>query len=192
MKIISFSAVEILPALLDKRKTQTIRPAWYEIEDKNVLKKISLEKQFPTLDRIEQLKEKQPRFKVGEKVRLVWKQRSQHRWFCNNCGDSLSRGYYLPEEIKCCFKCGNYEDFNAIPKTLGTGTISEVFKIRMSIDAVYSDTFKFAGISPESKAYEDLAKQDGFEDAKSMFKWFDEHYSLVPPKEFIVYRWRWN
>ncbi len=49
MKCLNFTAVEVLPSLLDKTKTQTIRPAW-----KNYYQ------------------EKPARFKVGDKVKLYW------------------------------------------------------------------------------------------------------------------------
>jgi len=62
MKIISFSTVEILPALLNKRKTQTIRPAWKAW-------KLPLGA-FTTKQDIEPIM-KEPRFKVGEKVKMM-------------------------------------------------------------------------------------------------------------------------
>ena len=80
MKTISFSAVEILPALLNKTKTQTIRPLW---KDNGAL----YNNKFVDGGFVEQkiikrlVKETKPRFKIGEKVRLYWKQRSMYKEF---------------------------------------------------------------------------------------------------------------
>jgi len=68
MKIISFSAVEILPALLDKSKTQTIRPLWKDL-------KVIPDSKIKTVKQAEKIADdtlnpfKEPRFKVGEQVK---------------------------------------------------------------------------------------------------------------------------
>ncbi len=67
MKAINFSVVEILPSLLDKSKTQTIRPAW--------VNKIIVDSSIDTNKKAEKLANlqlgiKPPRFKVKEQVRL--------------------------------------------------------------------------------------------------------------------------
>lgn len=62
MKILNFTAVEILPSLLNKTKAQTIRPA---------------------------IIEKPARFKVGEQITLMWNQRSPHKYFRKSDGKSI-------------------------------------------------------------------------------------------------------
>lgn len=57
IKILSFSVVEILPKLLSKEKTTTVR-----------------------------LDKGKPRFKPGEQVKVVWKQMSPHKYFSTQTG----------------------------------------------------------------------------------------------------------
>lgn len=85
MKVINFTAVEILPALLDGSKTQTIRPAFSK---------------HPCGG------EKPARFKVGEKAVLMWNQRSQYSMFCSVCGkvfiehSTCQNGYAFRKSIR--------------------------------------------------------------------------------------------
>ena len=73
MKTLNFSVLEILPSLLDKSKTQTIRPAWKEIEIKEGVK---LDKDRKIIcrgikgKRNFEMIEKPHRFKAGDKVKL--------------------------------------------------------------------------------------------------------------------------
>ena len=110
-KIIRFSAVEILPALLSKKKTQTIRPAWLQgayIKDYK-----------------EELKPTLPRFKKGEEVKLYWKQRSTYTHFCKFCGRGV-------KPFQICEKCQEGMLFN---KILGLAEITEVFEVEMVLNA---------------------------------------------------------
>src|SRR3990167_11483451 len=77
-KILNFTVKDILPALLSKAKTQTIRPAWHN-------KLVYVENGKP--------KEKPPRFKVGGNVKLLWNQRSKYKQFCKNCGNHKTSHY---------------------------------------------------------------------------------------------------
>src|SRR3990167_10745490 len=122
MKILNFSAVEVLPALLSKAKIQTIRPAWHE--DKQ-LKPFAdaFTKEFikPLTSKAKLVynKEKPARFKVGEQVQLMWYQRSKENHFCCFCGKKShigDRTSYLN-----CITAGSFY------KLLGTATITEVF-----------------------------------------------------------------
>jgi len=184
MKIISFSAVEILPALLNKTKTQTIRPAW---------------KYVKVLDTgYEAIREKPARFKVGDKVKLVWKQRSpKNSWFCSICGRQqvpLIDSSHTPMHPHL-FHYMN-PNKTMFHKILGTATITEVFKIEMRQEGkrywvIYpSDIPSVNGIAKIDEENSELAKRDGFKSAKEMFKWFNKHYDLSQPKSFWVYRWK--
>ena len=86
MKTINFSVIEILPSLLNKTKTSTIRPAWREIKSHTFTPDKRLR---PHLDK-NRIIEKPPRFKVGEQVKLFWKQRSKYKLFCRICGEGIN------------------------------------------------------------------------------------------------------
>ena len=183
MKILNFTAIEILPALLSKQKTQTIRPAWKKIKvtpDSKIISheisgKIMHDMLFP---------EKPPRFKVGEQVKLLWKQRSKYGWFNKKTGE----GEHTLDVI---FPQG--KPLNCFEKILGTVKITEVFKIEMSKSPSGKSYMGPVDDCYLSKPqYEDLAKRDGFSSAEQMFNWFDKTYDLSQPKKFYCYRWKWN
>ena len=171
MKIINFSAIEILPALLARTKTQTIRPAWTftKFTKKNIVN-YSIEKPA--------------RFKVGDKIQIMWKQRGTPKdaMFCNKCGSNNVVNRVMDW---FCQNCYNYT--NIFPKILGTATITEVFQIEMGKDYVI---WGFEGEEPLNE--ESLANRDGFNSAEEMFSFFDNNYNLSSPKKFWVYRWRWD
>jgi len=174
MKIISFSAVEILPALLSKKKTQTIRPAWKDVGYERVSASGNCE-----IQTIKRKMPRPPRYEVGEKVRLYWKQRSQYKMFCSKCGVGTI-------EWK---RCSNGHKEIMFPKILEEAEITEVFEVEMIKGHKYLLHKVDKGIT--EREINNLAKRDGFKSAEEMFKWFDEHYNLTKPKRFFVYRWRW-
>ncbi|MEK6883502.1 MAG: hypothetical protein AABY22_27995, partial [Nanoarchaeota archaeon] len=125
-KILNFSVVEILPALLSKAKTQTIRPAWearpYMV---NILAGVKNSKK--------EIFEKSSRFKVGDKVKLLWNQRSKYKDFtyCKKCDRIESFGIYheLARVCSICLSIGKH-----FTKHLGNAEITEVFKIEIGKD----------------------------------------------------------
>ena len=159
MKVLNFTAKEILPSLLDKTKKQTIRPAWHN--------RLAYVKDYKSV-------EKPARFKVGEKVKLMWGQRSKYKWFCKCCGKFRPQGYdgYCPVNHK---KNGTFN------KELGTAEITEVFKVTMSTGR---------GIEGTNHTMLEISTLDGFKSLELMRKYFDDNYDLSNPKEFWVYRWR--
>lgn len=200
MKILSFSAVEVLPALLNKTKQQTIRPAWKECVHRT-----------PDESSVESCRwigvgihtiEKSACFKVGEKVQLGWKVRGTpkfqlfHRkcgnkigwtgyeWICDVCHDTIG-DVYSEEQPKDSFS-----------KLLGTAIITEVFQIEMGkgvagfyISSAFGserDSLTILGTPCDA-----IAKKDGFKNSEDMFKWFDSKYGLSSPKTFWMYRWKW-
>lgn len=211
MKTISFSALEILPALLDKSKTQTIRPV--------ILKKKPLPSATWITDADLSKKEynsedcfiKTPsRFKVGEKVKFYWKQRSKllYKWCCAKCGGPITHthefgiGWSSMECEKCSIIFnGKNKEYCVFFRIFGTGTITEVFEIEMSKNkievtkgnALIYTTEKLVGKIPPVYLMTDvIAKEDGFNSAEDMFEWFDKQYDLSTPKRFYVYRWKWD
>lgn len=198
MKILNFTAVEILPALLSKAKTQTIRPAFIT----NPYSKLTSE---DIAAELHTNGVKPPRFKVGDEVKLLWQQRSKYKLFCQKC----LKGIPYPEITVGCPTCifklpedeGLLKPFN---KLLGTAEITEVFKISIWKNKVKHRQESFDGYNCEvlgtieewAQAIKDewiinLAKLDGFNSAEQMFSYFDNKYDLSQPKAFWVYRWRW-
>ena len=216
MKVLNFTAVEILPSLLDKTKVQTIRPAWVKAIEKMKGCADCKNHNKTTINKL-------PRFKVADKVRILWNQRSKYEWFCNKCGkvitdyenksdenfmgldfEKQSKEVKLdilknaPKIVKT--NCGcNDSIFN---KHLGNVEITEVFKISMFKDKVKHRQNNFGLYNCEvlgtieewAKVLFDewiveLAKLDGFSSVKQMFSYFDKKYDLSSPKKFWVYRW---
>lgn len=164
MKILSFSAVEVLPALLNRTKTQTIRPLFCE----NCWQ--------GNIPPFEDVMSKCPpdwhktHFKVGEKVKLYWKQRSIYKWFSIFDGSPLIDDKGLEPERTLFF-----------PKLLGEAEITEVFEMWMG-----------KSYSIKIDEYKDLAKRDGFSSWEDMQRWFEMRYFFMSPsdKKFAVYRWK--
>ncbi len=154
---------QILPALLNKTKCQTIRPAWIMLGKKEL-----------------QAIQKGPRFKFGDPVKFYWKQRSQYKYFYkgNGHGTVWSQRETSPNSNKFIPNPG------AFPKILGTGTITEVLKVVVEL---IDGTFFLTGLLQTN-----LAKRDGFNSANDMFIWLNNHYDLTTPKPFWVYRWDWD
>ncbi len=173
MKIMSFSAVEILPALLDKSKTQTIRPAW---------------SRFTNTD-----KQRKPYHKVGDEVRLMWKQRSKYRYFCSKCGIGCDNDTQQVTKNCECITIG------VIDKTQRNVIITEVLEIEMfrfeeeqeTICVTYSGGEERPTMT--DKDMEEIAKRDGFNSSIDMIKYFEKNYISkgdTSTKKFYVYRWR--
>ncbi len=177
MKIISFSATEILPRLLDKSKSQTIRPY------------------------------SKPRFKIGEKVKLMWKQRSKYKeWvYCYDCKELVPIIDIDIEKddvgiVLICPVCIS-EKVNHFRKLLGIGEITEIFLIELwkhpdgHVSVIDLTNYKKLNYLEKNE----LAFQDGFRcdfdkrlsEFKVMANWFDEKYDISNPKLFLVYRWKW-
>ncbi len=202
MKSINFTAIEILPALLSKKKVQMIEPAWKE---KYVGCDCKTNFGFPCRvcdnSYIERT-HKSARFKVGDQVELYWMQRSKDDWFCKQCGnahDLIKSDREIGTSIEpYCMTCKDYVwDFN---KLLGTAEITEVFKIEMNNESAHTavgghDGYDTFYLMPGYKLYEktikEFAKASGFPSAKEMFAYFDKKYDLTNPKQFWVYRWKW-
>lgn len=235
--------------MLDKRKAQTIRPAW-KLSSGRVPKLIN---RNPSNDPHPHLSVcegcgwndcicSELRFKVGEPVQLMWKQRSRFQRFCSKCGNGTI-GIFT-EESRICVpkgycshsykiegrpgeliqplssrqerqfgiksiripdgKTGVYIPYLTFPKLLGTGTITEVFKISMVKEITPSSILWevcFQNQNPEaggitydqySPVVENLAKRDGFNSTEEFFNYFSKNYDLLKPLPFWVYRWTWD
>lgn len=153
MKALSFSAKQILPALLDRTKTQSIRKAWKELDCKTYhdFKTKSNDLQCkgygsPEITYTESIAggrtkgflEKPTRFSIGEKVRLFWKMRGTPKdaRFCRNHGKVLREGA-VNNKYLCSYGPGLFHWIgfrNTFPKVLGVVEITDVFKIQMEGD----------------------------------------------------------
>jgi hypothetical protein len=205
-KVLSFSALEVLPALLDHTKVQTIRPAWKKYYVKTSKLKSAIKIPIITMGGKQATIETKPRFAVGETVSIQWHQRTSPKGaeFCKVCGtkaiDGRGIGLYCPN--KYCDNLDGVRD-GFFPKILGTVKITDVFQIEMSKRTYFfGNSWETYGIkcgdvdyelnlSGPVKFLEDLANSDGFEDSVEMFGWFDKHYDLSTPKMFWVYRFKW-
>lgn len=191
MKTLNFSCLEILSALLNKSKTQTIGPAWEtKILDRNYKcgecgREGQLEGEY----------DKPPCFKVGDKVKLFWKQGSKYKEFCEYCGNGFKghRVQHICNESSGLKVIG----FN---KHLGIVEIVEVFKINLEIIKIQAlgniKRTQFLVYTNKNDLWtkekiRDLAKRDGFSSAEQMFKTIDKMYDLSSSKKFWVYRWQW-
>lgn len=164
---------QVLPALLNKTKVQTIRPAWRIIRIEN--KRDELNFEYKKI----YYAEKEPRFKIGEGVKFYWKQRSRYNWFCS-CGNSKNG------LMNSCLQARNRNHI-IFDKVLGTGIVTELFKVEMT--RTYIDK-KTEYLSYDN--FEKIAKLDGFNSADDMFAEFDSWYNLVTPKSFYIIRWKWD
>lgn len=211
MKVLNFSCVEILPSLLDKTKTQTIRPAWKEV----IIVGRGMGKSGSTFFGLRgndssTIIEKPPRFKVGEEVKLMWNQRSKYQWFCRECGGGID-GYVTAFEgvnvfrhngLHECIMKNQVNDFldlvfsdnSVFNKTLGTAEIIEVKKITMWRHSIGKKDF----FCRDEKGYtiyvskvKELAKRVGFTSSEAMFDFFHKNYDLNERREFWIYEWKW-
>lgn len=133
---------------------------------------------------------KPPRFKVGDKVKLFWKQRTKYKVFAYNKRNNTDYSMSTTDMIK--FVPQNSIIFN---KHLGTVEITEVFKIELGFKEKYR-TEEWKGyychyFDGRNEYGDEIWLRDGFNSAKQMFNYFDKNYDLNNPKEFWVYRWKW-
>ena len=175
MKTINFNCKEILPALLDRSKVQTIRRA-FELKVSDSLEGSNISNASIEIPKDFDWVEKPAKFKVGDRVKLYWKKTSKYDWFCKSCGNGV--GIMSQGRIKYFCDCSWK---NVFEKCLGTVEITEVFKVTIhksgDIRGVYN--------------IHDLITKDGFRTMIDFTNYFDENYDLSTPKPFWVYRWKY-
>ena len=173
MKIINFTCVEKLQCLLDKSCSQTIRPAWEE----KILEKAFVCDGCGIKGELTGIYDKLAKFRVGEKVRVVWDKDSKYKYFMKNTQlPCVTEGLVPSKETRSLY-------FN---KVLGVVKMVEVFKIQMHKYHVSVGAYNYS-----YSASEFLSGKDGFESGRAMGDWFNKHYDLSSSKEFFVYRWKW-
>ncbi len=217
MKTISFSATEVLPALLNGSKKQTIRPAWKICGECFGTKNTCADNDNPTTcDDCDDdgFIEKPQRFGIGDSAKLFWQQRSQSKKFCKICGMKTihkNHLYIQPRKkryIACVDNNNQKPDENWFNKFLRTTKVTEVFKISIGLYPKIYNQSAYFGIAPldncpykakhndiylNNEDDEDLAKRDGFDSYTSFLKYFgryfDDNYDREQVKPFWVTRW---
>ncbi len=202
MKILNFTEEKLKPALQDKSKQQSIRPAWdwRIVEGEN-----SGGNPILVESKTEWTEQKKCRFTVGEEIKLMWKQRSWNRHCGNNCAcwkNGLCTKFksqpFHPEGV----------EFDCFSKTFGTGIVQ-------SIEKIWMDTFKETNRwitlvvrDDKNKKSEPLevitntgifykattpsiSQLDGFKNAVEFKDFFLEHYPLLLTTSLPFWRIRW-
>ena len=184
----NFTAVEILPALLNKTKVCTTRKAFkIEIEIIDVMNGQPVEK--------ENIVERPSKYQTGDIVNAVWDKDSESNYFNSKNGkeiigfkDAILR---LEKEIN------NGEGKGFFYKTLGKVRIKSVEKIKISKDTSGLHKPKyFISVQDSDGEFNDIlekpfAKKEGFESVEIMFRWFEKYADLTTGKEFWTYSLEW-
>jgi len=197
MEVLNFTEKKILPSLLDKSKTQTIRKAWEITNDEKLFKyKLKEAKPIPILQ------DKPARFKIGEKVKVVWNY-EKYPFMC--ICDPLNKNGLSN-------KCLQEHGHNIFSTDIGVVGMTEVFKITMGLgnakgnlpvpyydfedgSRAYVNVVDKLNLSPELDKInnaKNLFRRDGFKSGREMFKTIDDLYGLSEPKDFHGYRWVWK
>ncbi len=173
MKQIKNNCVEVLPSLLDKSKTQIIRPA-FNIVKKPLAVGIKHNKEGIPTELVNKYYDvmfwKPSKYKVGEKCVLVWN------------GDMEL--YHKLTKCKVVHKLG-------YPIRLGEVEITEVFEIYMAIGKITNE------LMINGRDAQEIWKKDGFKSGKEFIissinhEYFNDNYDLSSPKKFYIYRWKW-
>lgn len=204
----------VLPALLDGTKGSTIRRAWKMASEEIVAVPIPGDDGTVTdigakmmNEAIKDLMfETPPKWKVGDIVEQVWvaeniaQYRDFRRILCENLKEDIlikilmKKSFYeylgkyvirfeyskpnIFEDIPLIINEDEIQEENIL-LVFGTVRITDVTKVHMGItDTICDSTVKSAYY---------MAKRDGFPDAETMFRWFDNQVDLSVPRPFWVY-----
>lgn len=176
MKVISMSALEVLPALLrffesggKEGKFTTWRPAWTKCTHGCVGFPIHYQ-EFP-------------RFDIGELAQIQWRQRTSPKgsWFCKKCG-----------EMDECEHLSQIEgDPQSFPKVLGVVKMVGIERNQMVENEHNSLSISHAAGTPcRDDGFDFYAKPDGFSTWTEFVGYFKSNYDLSTPRPFWRYEWR--
>jgi hypothetical protein len=198
MPALSFSEVRFVRAILEGRKTQSIRPLFCNLCPKKIIKNGV---HWGTEVTYKHGKHK-PRLKKGDIVKCYFKQRSTPKdsWFCLECG-KIAELEEL-ENLDETWICPDHKLIGgAFPKHFATVKITDVFEIEMGKKKViiygtgekveywdWNRTDLYNCYVKFSDKYINFPKKDGFKDAKEMFNWFHKKHDLSEPRKFAVYK----
>ncbi len=180
MKTLNNTCLEVLSALLDKTKTQTMRKAWQTGYLTRYDETLESHRTIP----------KDSKFKVGDEVIITWDIDNRKDWFFKESGlEVLGKITDTEKSVRLLRhpREGNLPIFN---KYLGKAVITEVFKIKAGLHNgqgyIESDDKKVIDDT------DNIARKDGFKTIEHLLSWIDDKYNLSTPKEFWVYRWGWK
>jgi len=177
MPALSMSCVNILPALLNLRA--------YNNNEKLPFPDHPIK--FSTIRPLP--KDKKPRLKVGDEVKIYWKQRTtpKNSWFCGGCGKISEVATTTNRKIGfviCSERPSLYAVFAVFPKLITTVKITKVDIIEMWMGngepLITGNTLR------ETKK---IARIDGFRHHLQFMKFFIDNYNLKEPKKFVRYYW---
>lgn len=212
MKQLKFNMVEVLPSLLNKTKTTTIRRAWKDERDFKATK--NKEDILPTIEDYG-WGEKPPKYEVGETVEIVFIHKFKR--FCRECGEEMYSPTYPQRSnlIMSCMCSAKYpvdpndvdgSEAKALEKTswnmrrLGKAKIIkreeiEISKVngQFSISSIHPDYAMITGnYTWHETEIKRLSKSEGFESIEIMFKKLEEYANgLRTPKKFYLYTFEW-
>lgn len=169
MKTISFSESWMVKAILEGRKTQTIRPLFCKSASDFDSETMMC---FGSTGLMLHKNPHKIRLQKGDKVKLIFRQRSTPKdsWFCMTCGWMMES---KPEDDYC-VACDHPRKW--FPKHFATTEITDAFKVTLSANIA---------------SYADYWEADGFNSALEMSAWFLKKYkNPMDSKPFVVYRWR--
>ena len=215
-KYLNFNCVEVMSALLDRSKVQTIRRAFElkvsdSLEGSNISNaSIGIPKDFDWV-------EKPAKFKVGDRVKLYWDKDSKYEWFCAWCGSGADVGWNKDDIFKIkkygC-DCRNNKDlplhnsdkiYIKALKRFGIDYKSaekRAIEFRgkwffpqclgeVEITEVFKVTIHKSGDIRGVYNIHDLITKDGFRTMIDFTNYFDKNYDLSTPRPFWVYRWKY-
>lgn len=183
------NCTEVLPSLLNKTKTSTMRKAWKKDlsnpwADEDLIEVNYRTKTVP----FKEDNKKPPKYKVGDKVRMAWTGEQKE----------VLKYWDIPIPHHSA-KTGRIEfdrEGNITKVILGTVEILEVQEIEIGKETVRPQDdepfeFCYASINDEEINTIELAKSEGFKNPEEMFDWFDKKYNLDAPKRFWRYVFKW-
>ena len=214
MKPMNFNFVGKLPILLAKKPFTTIRKATEEVFERydNEYDENSSSKKIIT---------KEPKWKEGDIVPVVWKKNKDEEWFCRKHGASIVTKYsniepkFFINSIearnfrfgnKCnCTPSNKYESMDRecfdrlfFNKNLGNVNITKVEEIEVGRNGTVNGVH-FYYINQDNwqtcngdTFLKKLAKKEGFSSDDEMFKYLESYLNgLDTPKKCYLYRCEW-
>ena len=175
MPALSMSCVNILPALLNLRA--------YNNNEKLPFPDHPIK--FSTIRPLP--KDGKPRLKVGDEVKIYWKQRTtpKNSWFCGGCGKISELATTTNGRMKSVI-CPENDNkrYIVFPKLITTVKITKVDIIEMWMGN--GEPLITGNRLQETKK---IARIDGFRHHLEFLKFFVNNYDLKEPKKFVRYYW---
>lgn len=218
MKILSFNNIEDIKKILRGEKTQSLRLAQDKAYSLNTIIDAGYGKEADpskipkkVLLGATTYLDKEARFEVGEKIKLMFKQRSKYICFCSKCGAGITSriSFRADDGTWWCINCKEF--VNVILKDISPAEITKVFKIEIGLMTYnYGDSkkpfstpmFYYIKCADKNCPYREknwfldnsereMWKKDGFkDDGQGFYDSLNREYSLGEPKKFWVYRFK--